>query len=294
MASLYDLVPSWELSMRARRLAPNSIELYLQGVRVLLKWCERNGQPFSLDRTLVQAYMADVLESGHHKPATVEAYLRGIKSFSRWCADEGETDSDMVAGIPAPKADEVIHPSVTADQWDALIATCDRTLRGVRDEAIFGLLRDAGLRASELVAINLDDVNMREQTILIRGKGGRDRFVAYSERTAVALDRYIRARRKSRYAKEALFVSVSTPRLSYDGLRNTIVRRAELAGLPPITPHMFRRFFAHEALDNDMSGTDLKAVAGWRSYTMLEHYTKEHANKRALKSQKNVFERRDG
>lgn len=293
MASLYDLVPSWELSMRARKLAPNSMELYLQGVRVLRKWCDQTGQTFSLDRALVQAYMAEMLESKRLKPGSVESYLKGMKEFSKWCFEEGETDTDALAGIPAPKSDEVILPSVTPEQWEALMGTCDRTLRGVRDEAIFGLLRDTGLRASELVAIDLADVNMREQSILIRGKGGRDRYVGYSDRTAVALDRYIRARRKSKYAAEALFVSVSTPRLSYDGLRNTIIRRAEQAGLPPITPHMFRRFFAHEALDNDMSGSDLKALAGWRSYTMLEHYTKEHANRRALKSQRGVFEKRD-
>lgn len=293
MASLYDLVPSWELSLRARKLAANSIELYLQGVRDLNRWCGRHDQPFSLDRALVQAYMAETLGSGRLKPSSVESYLKGFKSFSRWCADEGEADSDTLAGLPAPKADEVILPSVTPEQWEALIGTCDRTLRGVRDEAIFGLLRDTGMRASELVAINLADVNVREQSILVHGKGGRDRYVGYSDRTAVALDRYIRARRKSKYAAEALFVSVSTPRLSYDGLRNTIIRRADLAGLPTITPHMFRRFFAHEALDNDMSGSDVKALAGWRSYTMLEHYTKEHANRRALKSQRSVFERRD-
>lgn len=293
MASLYELVPSWELSLRARKLAANSIELYLQGVRDLQKWCKKTGKPFSLDRPLVQAYMAHTLESKRLKAGALESYLKGLKSFSRWCFDEEETATDALAGLPAPKPDEVILPSVTPEQWDALIATCDRSLRGVRDEAIFGILRDTGLRASELVAIDLADVNTREQSILIHGKGGRDRYVGYSDRTAVALDRYIRARRKSRYAAEALFVSVSTPRLSYDGLRNTIIRRAELAGLPPITPHMFRRFFAHEALDNDMSGSDLKALAGWRSYTMLEHYTKEHANRRALKSQRAVFDKRD-
>lgn len=295
MASLYDLVPSWELSLRARKLAANSIELYAQGVRDLLRWCEGAGQEFSLDRALVQAYMVDTLDSGRLKPSALESYLKGLKSFSKWCSAEEEIATDALAGLPAPKQTEQILPTLTAEQWEALIATCaSRALRDLRDEAIIRLLRDTGVRASELVAIDLAEVDTRDQCILIHGKGGRDRYVGYSDATAVALDRYIRARRKSKYAHQALFISVSTPRLSYDGLRNTIIRRAELAGLPTITPHMFRRLFAHEALDNDMSGSDLKALAGWRSFTMLEHYTKEHANRRALKSQRGVFERRDG
>lgn len=294
---LYALLPSWQLRMEAKRLADKTIILYMLGVRSLREWCRERGEPFSLSQDLVLRYMVDRMETGALVPSTVASYLKGIKAFAKWCLAEGELTVNELSKIPEPRPDETILPSVTAEMWDALVATCERdTLRGLRDRAIFGVLRDTGSRAHELLGIKLSEVSMRERTILLHGKGGRDRLVAFSNRTAVDLDRYVRARRKSKYGpgSEWLWLSVSGPALKYMGLRNMILRRASLAGLPEITPHWFRRMFALEALDLDMSPSDLKMAGGWRSYTMVEHYTREHAGRRALQAQREAFERRDG
>lgn len=300
-STLYDLVPSWELEMTAAKLSPKTIDLYTLGVRSLRDWCARHDEPFGLGRRLVIRYMAERLNPAEGAPpalaaSTLASYLKGIKAFAKWCVAEGELARSEVADIADPKPDEVILPSVSAEQWDTLVATCERdTLRGLRDRAIFGVLRDTGARAHELLSIQLGELNLREQSILLHGKGGRDRYVAFSKRTAVDLDRYIRARRKSRYAADnaVLWLSVSGPALRYMGLRNMILRRAGLAGLPEITPHWFRRMFALEALDNAMNPGDLKVAGGWRSFTMVEHYTREHANRRALDAQRAMFEARD-
>jgi site-specific recombinase XerD len=297
-AGLYGLVPSWTLQMNAeRRLAENTVELYLLGVKSLRDWCADSDRPFDLGRDTVLHYMIERgRPKGNLQPSTLASYLKGIKAFAKWCIAEGEITRNEVAGIRDPTSDEVILPSVSPEQWTALIATCERnTFRGLRDRAIFGLLRDTGARASELTKIMLDELNVHDQTVLLHGKGGRDRRVAFSKRTAVDVDRYIRERRKSKYAAGSrnLLLSVSGPALSYWGLRNMILRRAGLAELPDITPHWFRRMFASEALDHDMHPSDLKAAGGWRSYTMVEHYTREHANRRSLDAQKAVFERRD-
>lgn len=294
---LYALVPSWKLEMDAERLAKKTVELYLLGVSSLHGWCAESGRPFDLSKDTVLRYMVERGKpKGPLQPSTLASYLKGIKAFAKWCAREGEIGRNEVAAIKDPHADEVILPSVSPEQWTALTAACERdTLRGLRDRAIFGLLRDTGARASELIKITTDELDVHDQTVLLHGKGGRDRRVAFSKRTAVDVDRYIRERRKSRYAvgNKTLLLSVSGPALSYWGLRNMILRRAGLAGLPDITPHWFRRMFAGEALDHDMHPSDLKAAGGWRSYTMVEHYTREHANRRALDAQRAVFDRRD-
>lgn len=295
--SLYDLVPSWELSLRARKLSHKTIEAYTLGVRSFASWCKTEGVTFELTRDLALCYLVESMEEAGLKPSTMDSYLKGVKVFARWCLAEGELTEAGVLTVEPPQLDEVVLPSVTPAEWDAMVATCQRdTLRGKRDEAILGLLRDTGLRARELTGIGIDEVDAREQSILVHGKGGRDRYVGYSDRTALALDRYLRARRKSKYAtsSKALLISVSGPQFSYFGLWRMLKSRAEQAGVKVIHPHMFRRMWAHECLDNDMAGGDVKALAGWRSHVMLEHYTKQHANRRALKAQKRIFESRDG
>ena len=292
---LFGLVPSWERTLRTAKLSERTIDSYLCGVRSLKNWCVENELEFNLSKDLVLDYVLDMIESGL-ADTSLESYFKSIKIFAKWCAAEGETETNELANVPVPKADEVILPSVTPEQFDALVATCEKdTMAGKRDVAVFGLLRDGGIRARELVRINLADVNLREQSILIHGKGGRDRYVGYSDQTAVVLDRYLRARRKDkRAASPALLLSVYAERLSYAGLYRMIKVRAEAAGLPHISPHMFRRTFAHEALDNDMAAGDLKALGGWKSFAMVEHYAKQHENRRALKKQREMFDRRDG
>jgi site-specific recombinase XerD len=292
---LFGLLASWERTLRGAKKSKKTINTYLLGVRSLNSWCVYHVREFALDKDLVLDYLIDSLESGL-AASSLESYLKGIKIFAKWCHAEGEVPSYDLANVAAPKADEVILPSVSPGQWDALMATCSKdTLSGRRDEAILGLLRDTGLRARELVKVNLAEVDLREQSILAHGKGGRDRYVGYSDRTAVALDRYLRARRKSKNVADepALLLSVYGGRFSYAGLYRMLGIRAEKAGLPHINPHMFRRMFANEALDNDIPAGDLKALGGWRSFRMVEHYAKQHENRRALKSQKGMFDKRD-
>jgi site-specific recombinase XerD len=291
---LFGLVPSWERTLRAAKLSDRTIDSYLCGVRSLKNWCIENELDFGLSKSLVLDYAIDMSESGL-ADSSLESYFKAIKIFAKWCAAEGETETNELANVPVPQADERILPAVSPEQFDALIATCDKdSMSGKRDVAIFHLLRDGGVRARELVAIDLTDVNLREQSILVHGKGGRDRYIGYSDQTAVVLDRYLRARRKDKRASSpALLLSVYTGRFSYAGLYRMVTGRAEAAGLGHISPHMFRRTFAHEALDNDMAAGDLKALGGWKSFAMVEHYAKQHENRRALKKQKEMFDRRD-
>lgn len=294
---LFDLLDSWERVLRTARKSGRTIEAYLLGVRSLNSWCIKEGREFGLGKDLVLDYLLAALESKLLAPSSLETYLKGIKVFAKWCHAEGEVESYELGGVVAPRADEVILPSVSPAEWDALIASCPKdTLAGRRDEAILGLLRDTGLRARELVQIDLEEVNLREQSILTHGKGGRDRYVGYSNRTAVALDRYLRARRKVDGAADepALLISVyGASRFSYQGLYRMLGIRAAQAHLPHINPHMFRRMFANEALDNDVPAGDLKALGGWKSFRMVEHYAKQNQNRRALKSQQEMFDRRD-
>jgi integrase/recombinase XerD len=193
---LADLAESWLVHLRAERKSPATLRIYRAGVRAYLAWCADNGQPEMLDRNLLAAFTADLLDQGA-EPATAQARHLAVRRFSKWLAAEGELPADPLDGMRPPKLDAKLVPVLSDDQLRALLRACEgRTLRDRRDEALVRLLAETGLRAGECVALQLVDVDVLGGTLLVRrGKGGGGRLVPFSPQTARALDRYLRLRR---------------------------------------------------------------------------------------------------
>jgi site-specific recombinase XerD len=142
---------------------------------------------------------------------------------------------------------------------------------------------------SEACGLALADVDLDREMALITGKGGKVRPVYFGSRTARALDRYLRERRRHRWAHlDALFLTQRGP-LSTDGARERITVRAGQAGLRGRTfPHRFRHTFAHDFLINGGQERDLKRLAGWTSDVMLERYGASAADVRAKEAAKRL------
>lgn len=288
--SLAELVPSWNLAMRAAKAATATMKLYNRGVAAYLEWCDAAGQNATLARAQVQTFIAESMEELGREPSTMESYLKGVKAFAKWCLAEGEIATDEVARIPAPKVEDKNRPAITLADHDKLLATCDRsTFAGKRDRALLMLMRDSGGRASEVCGFGVDDVRIGEGFALVHGKGSKDRFVGFSPDAAAALDRYWRARRGHAHVASPMFwLGQQTPAFGYSALWNMIERRCVLAGIPKIHPHMYRRMWANEWLDAGGTAEGLKSLAGWSSWAMVEHYTGQMANRRALREQKRL------
>jgi integrase len=145
-------------------------------------------------------------------------------------------------------------------------------------------MMETGIRAGEVVAMTVDDVDLnRELAVIRRGKGGKGRVVQFSPQTATAIDRYLRARRSHRLASTpALWLGADNWRtFNYFGLRHSLVARADAAGIKGFHPHKMRHTAATRWLRANGSEQGLMAVAGWSSRTMLDRYTAASAAERA-------------
>jgi integrase len=177
------------------------------------------------------------------------------------------------------------------DEVKALLGTCDvSTFRGRRDAAIILILADGGLRLAEVTGLAVTDVDIRDRILFVVGKGSnrsgpRRRAVPLGIKTARALDRYLRERRKHPYQEsKALWLGDrNRATLSAHGITAVLKRRASAIGLT-IHPHMLRHTWASEFRSAGGEEGDLMVLGGWRSRQMLDRYGKAAADDRARAS----------
>lgn len=277
-----ELLDSWEIALRAERKSKNTVASYLLGARLYLRWCEAKGLPDEIDRRAVQGWIGDLLEGGA-EASTARARQLAVRRFSAWLEDEGEIPVDPMIGVKPPKVDSKVVQPLTEEELQAMLKTCDRSFLGIRDEALIRLMNEAMIRAGEVVAMDLDDLNVKAGTAVIRrGKGGKGRMIAYGARTAAALDRYLRARRQHKHASSPhLWLGQQGDGFGYRALHKTLGQRAKLAGVVGFHPHRTRHTGATRWLAAGGSEGGLMATAGWSNRSMLDRYVQATASARA-------------
>lgn len=287
---LRHLLKGWHTFLRSEKKAPGTIEGYLSRTRMYLDWCDQRGYPVAIDRRQVVEWIADQLEE--YAAGTVISRQVAIRRYSWWLAEEeGALEADVLLGMKPPTADEPVIEPLTVAQLGALIKACTgrgRTLRArpfrdVRDEAAIRLIAETGMRAGELVALAVDDVDTDEGLAIIRrGKLGKGRRVAFGPATSLAVDRWKRKREGHRLAgTPKLFLGDGGKGFKYDALRRALGGRAETAGLQGFHIHQLRHTFADRWLTAGGSETGLMAMAGWSRPEMLRRYTRARSEARA-------------
>ncbi|MDQ3325461.1 MAG: tyrosine-type recombinase/integrase [Actinomycetota bacterium] len=277
------LLDSWELGLRAERKSPQTLKAYGDSVRAFLRWCAANDEDLVLDRRRLARWV-DSLLAGGNAAATARVRQLGVRRFSAWLVEEGELDVDPLLGVKAPKLDRtVIEPLTEADLKALLKACAGPELRDRRDEALLRLMLETGVRAGEVVSLQVPDLDLMGGTAVVRrGKGGKGRVIPFGPHTARAIDRYLRLRRGHRLAATAdLWLGDRGKAFSYDALHKSLGMRADRAGIVGFHPHRMRHTAAHRWLAAGGSEGGLMAVAGWTRPDMLMRYTQAQASARA-------------
>lgn len=280
---LAELLESWTVHLRAERKSEQTVKSYATGVRQFIQWCTATERAVVLDRPTVNEFVVSILNRDG-EAATARARQLSLRRFSTWLEDEGEIERDELLGLKPPKLDQKVVPRLSEDQCRALVKACaGREFRDRRDEAIIRFMLEAIVRAGEVVAMTMKDVNIVDGVAIVqRGKGGKGRPVPFGPQTGRAIDRYLRLRRTHRLADTPpLWLGDRGKNLSYDGLYRALKGRAELAGIPDFHPHVTRHTAAQRWLSAEGSEGGLMAVAGWTRRDMIDRYTRATASERA-------------
>ncbi len=226
------------------------------------------------------------LDSLGYSPATTARKIATLRSFYKWLQKRGGIATNPMLLIRTPKQTKRLPKAITVEQIDKLLGMPDnRDTLGARDRAILETLYSTGVRVSELVDLNRNDLEMNDQALRIRGKGKKERIVPLGTHALAAIRHYLTllepdarfARLRERSINETnlpLFVNKNGGRLSSRSVRRKLDKYLTSAGLDPsISPHTLRHSFATHLLDN---GADLRSVQellGHQSLSTTQIYT---------------------
>ncbi len=231
-----------------------------------------------MDTFEIRRYLACLSERQYSR-ATMARKLATLRSFYKFLMRRGHVEANPVAPIRTPKQEKRLPKCLTVDDIRKLLAAPnDGTLLGMRDCAMLQTLYSTGVRVSELVDLNLEDVDLAGGIIHVRGKGKKERISPIGPGVVEAIQHYLRLRqanpKSGSFDPRALFVNKHGKRLSTRSVRRKLDKYLIEAGLDPdVSPHTLRHTFATHMLNN---GADLRSVQellGHQSLSTTQIYT---------------------
>ena len=280
------LVQGFLVALDSEGRSPATARLYQYGLQRLFGVLDRFGLgavPLAqLTREHLEHALAELRREGL-SPSTRQAVHRAMRAFWRWALEEGEIRENIAARVKAPVGEEKVVDVLTDEQRDALFRSLrrDGSLLGLRDLTAITILSDTGLRASELLSLTVEAIDVQQRRAIILGKGARERIIGLEPGTLRLLRRYWR---RASIMQGAILRGRTGGPLTLSGLYLAIRRRGQQAGIPSLHPHVFRHGTATALLTAGVQEADVRLLLGWsRGSRMLERYTKSTAVERALK-----------
>ncbi len=243
-------------------LAKNTQEAYGRDLRFYLDYLEKKKiEPLKIEHQQITDYLWSRKEKGI-KPSSLFRYLESIKLFHRFLFTEGHTKNDPTIYLTSPKLVRRLPAVLKTEEVEKLLAQPDlNKYYGLRDRAMLELLYACGLRVSELINLNLDNINLDLSYLRCVGKGDKERIVPLGHYAVGYIRRYLEERKKKPVSKESeniLFLDKLGRRFSRVGFWKMIKKYGKKAGLlKNISPHTLRHSFATHLLER---GADLRAI----------------------------------
>jgi integrase/recombinase XerC len=259
-----------------RRLSAHTAAAYRRDLARLVSYCDAHGLANwpALDSQHIRTFAARA-HAGGLDPRSVQRLLSAVRSFCRFLIREGVLTANPASEISAPKTKRRLPAALDADQIGRLLEIPAEDALAIRDRAVMELFYSSGLRLSELVALDLGDVDLRDATVRVTGKGRRTRIVPVGRMAREALERWGRERAAlAAVGNMALFVGQNGGRLGQRAIQSRIAYWARRQGLPMhVHPHLFRHSFATHLLESSQDLRGVQELLGHADIATTQVYT---------------------
>ena len=248
-----------------RQLSANTLASYrrdLEGYAQHLQDVQQLKDYNEVNREHILLHLENLRTEGK-TARTVARHISSIRSFHQFLLREKVTTTDPTVHLEMPQVEQKLPRVLSIEEIDALIAKPDRSKpQGVRDIAMLEVLYASGMRISELIELNIEDIHLTMGFVRVFGKGRKERIIPLGKGALNAISKYLERARyelQGKYPKtDALFISHRGKRLTRQGCWKIIKEYAQKARInKELTPHVFRHSFATHLIEN---GADLRAV----------------------------------
>jgi len=269
-----------------KKMSPNTISAYNRDVLEFSKFLlEKTGAGLKdASNTDVVAYLFK-LKSNGKSAATVNRNTASLRTFYNYLIETSHINESPTANIKSPKVARKEPEYLTITEVDRLLELPDNSIRGIRDRAILEILYATGIRVSEVIEANIEDVNLRMGFITCTGEFGKARIIPIGRMARAALEEYIFEAR-SKLLKEgaeentALFVNYVGDRITRQGLWKLLKEYSKKAGIEnKITPQTLRNSFAVHMIQNGADLKSLQELMGHEDISATQIYLRVTKNK---------------
>ncbi len=250
-----------------KKLSNNTLQSYQRDLQQFQDYLNENGVRYThVHEEHIKKYIEHLNEIGK-KPSTISRCIASIRSFYQFLVRKAKVKEDPTEKIQSPKIEKRVPSVLTSKEVELLLEQPDNVdLKGIRDKAMLEFAYATGMRVTEIISLNTDDIHLDEGFVVCKN-GSKQRTIPLGKMCEKALKEYIEHARDALIKKDnekALFVNINGRRLTRQGFWKIIKYYKEQAHIEKdITPHVLRHSFATHLLQN---GADLKSIQ-----TMLGH-----------------------
>jgi integrase/recombinase XerC len=274
MSDLAHAIRDFEGELARRNESPHTLRNYGSDLHEFLEYFSQEPIPVAaFDLLALREWLASLYDRDL-KPATIRRKLASVRSFFRYLSREKRISSDPARLLRLPKMPKTIPEVPNAETTNALVDGVSRLEaerpHPRRDRCLLEMLYGCGLRVSEAVGLNLDDIDFTERWLRVRGKGRKERQVPFGAKAAEALQRYL----EDRPVSQAVFLNHRGTRLTDRGARNIVKFYAtSVVGDSSIHPHTLRHAFATHLLSDGADLRSIQELLGHARLSTTQKYT---------------------
>jgi integrase/recombinase XerC len=266
-------------ALQERNASQHTVKAYTNDLAGFAEYVGPQGWS-GVDHVLIRGYLSSLYERGLSKTSVARS-LAALRSLYKWLAQEGVVEQNPASLVATPKLPKKLPRVPTIEEVCTVLdaGMPEESAFPERDQLIFELLYGCGIRNSELIGINLDDVRWSNEVILVRGKGRKERYVPFGDSVAQAVKGYLPARKKvleetKRGVEKALLINLRGSRLTTRSVGRIVKQISVSRGLSPdVHPHTLRHAFGAHMLEE---GADLRAIQemlGHERLSTTQRYT---------------------
>lgn len=273
-----DYLKDFEVYLQTvKKSSANTIESYVRDVRSFLSYADVNSlKLFEASSDEIKLYI-DYLERMGKTHSTLVRNLASVRSFYEFLMHNGLIDKNPTKAVKLKKCEVKLPEILTQKEIDILFSQPNvSTHRGCRDKAMLELLYATGLRVSELIDLNIEDVNLQINIVVCHSKN-TERIVPIYKSAAKAIENYlanVRSALVNDRSEKSLFVNMNGTRMTRQGFWKIIKSYADVGGIKKtITPHTIRHSFATHLLENGAGIKDIKEMLGHSGISSTQVYS---------------------